>query len=158
MKIVSLLLILTLCGCNKVQESKDSTQKRQAAIADEIAAIELTFVKAVLNLNNENAESFVVEAGFLADNLHKISLELDKLGPLPADLRDATLKKLNDPEAMNKLKQSNKTNIVLRPEVAKVTTPAFERFISESTGVEMKAGLVTDAKGNPIELKTTNHP
>ena len=158
MKIISLLLILALCGCHKTGETSDSPHDRQAAIAREITDIEFRFAEAVFQLNNTNAADFVAEAESLANHLQKISNDLDTLGPLPVGLRDTTLKKLNDTEAINKLKLSKKTSVTLRPEVAKITDPAVERYFSESASVMMKAGLVTDAKGNPIDVKTTNHP
>lgn len=122
--------------------------KNQEAIAKEIVSIEYAFGNAVVQLNDTNAVSFVAEVKSLSDRLDKISKELDTLGPFPAGLREATLKKLDDDEkAITQVSPSRTTAGSLQPEAVKIIEPAVDRYFSARASVVMKAGVFVEAKG-----------
>lgn len=150
-------LMLCLYGCSEPKKADGSLEKRQEAIAKEIVLIQYAFADAVFHLNNTNAVSFVAKAESLADRLDKISNELDILGRFPMSLRKATLKKLDGDDKAFAKDIPRIPSGSLRPEVAKITNPAVERFFSASVPVGMKAGLYysgTDTNG--VEL--IDHP
>jgi len=150
MKFFLLFLMLALCGCCETQKANVALEKRQAAIANEIVS---NYTKAILNCKNTNAADFVTTSDSLANRLEVISKELDKSGPLPMDLRKATLEKLADLDKKEVFEQ-NKMPPILQAQLTNTIIPIMQRYMSAWLSVMPKAGLVTDAKGNLVDVDT----
>ena len=148
--------MLALCGCCETQKANVSLEKRQEAVANEIVSIEYGFGDALLQLNNTNIVGFTTKMQPLADRLEKISKELDTLGPFPSDLREFTLKKLDDTEkTLPHIKP-------LQPEAVKII-PVMQKYVSAWISVTDKAGLLIEAKGelpgiNTNGMELPGHP
>jgi hypothetical protein len=139
------LLMLSLFGCCETRRTDNSVEKRQEAIAKEIISISQDFTDAFFHMNDTNAVSLMAKTESLAGRLDKISDELDTLGRFPLSLRKATLNKMDDDEKvyakfMPRFKQGS-----LQPETIKTMETVFERYMSASQSVEMKAGFITMA-------------
>jgi len=147
--------MLALFGCCEQKQVENSLEKRQEAIAKEIDSIEYAAGDALLRLNNTNAVNFAAEMNSLSDRLDKISKELDILGPFPASLREATLKKLDDVEkALLPRLQIKIKSMSPQPEVGEIMAPAVARYLSAGTSVKDKAGLLIGTKGESSGLNT----
>jgi hypothetical protein len=114
--------------------------EKQEAIAKEIVFVEREFGDAVVQLNHTNTVGFMAKVEPLVGRLEKASKELDTLGPFPAGLRDATLKKLDDAE------KTLPHLGPLQPEAVKIA-PVMGKYVSAWSSVMDKAGLLIEAKG-----------
>ena len=157
-QIFALVGILFMTSCNTRQDAELSDHQskdartyqevgKQEAIANEIISIQSAFGDAVIHLDDASAASFVVKVEALAGRLEGIAVQLDKLGPLPVNLREATLKRLDDDEkALAKLGKSRTKSRPLSPQIAEITNPAVDRYFSINGSVMSKAGLLIEAK------------
>ena len=147
-------LMLAFFGCSEPQRINNSVAKRQEAIAKEIVSIAHDFTDAFIHINDANAASLPAKTESLAGRLDKISAELDTLGRFPLSLRKATLNKMDGDEKvyaklMPRFKQGS-----LQPETIKIMETVFERYMSASQPVEMKAGLYFNGTAtNGVDLK-----
>jgi hypothetical protein len=72
------------------------------------------------------------------------------------DLRKAVLEKLhNDEKDLAKFRNDGWL-MSLQPEVDKAINPVMKRYMSVWVSVAIKIGLLTDARGNPVDLYTNN--
>jgi len=158
------LLLLTSCKSQTISNLQiykstgaqtNMVLKSQESIAKEIVSIEYSFGDAMLRLNNTNAVNFAAEMDSLSDHLDKISKELDALGTFRPELRETTLKKLDDVEkALFQRLQIKIESVSQQPEVGEIIAPAVARCLSARLSVKDKAGLLIETPGASSGINT----
>ena len=137
-------------------------------MANEIISIQYAYGDAFAQLNDNNAVEFAAKVESLADRLEQISKELDAVGPFPADLREATIKKLIDAnKAMEQLLRSKNGSGLLRNtplplNALEIIRPVIKKYFAAWVSVRTKARLYIEAAdglpGIHTNYQGTNNP
>jgi hypothetical protein len=132
------ILMLVFCGCPKPQSAAPSATRSQEAIAREIVTIAVAFGNA---LTRDDDARCAAEVESLAGRLDMISKELDRLGPLPPTVREATAKEIDNPGRIFTVTNRIPTVSARLPEAQKLLENAGTRYFVAWGSVMDKAGL-----------------
>ena len=134
----------------KINVTKKGLQSKATrdheSIANEIITIQQLSMVVLCLVNNTNVHEFSKMMAYLSTSLVKIERELDTLGPLPASLREVTLRSQEERfKSLEPLLELRNAQGPLNLELQKLFTPFMEDYFQNSLSVVLKAGLTVKA-------------